>query len=646
MGSEKFCYKVEYIMRRRNFLLSGYALSCLADTVPQRKEWNRIAPRKGAKASDAEPHLTAVEVETDLLVAGGGLAGVCAAIAAARRGVKVVLVQDRSRLGGNSSSEVKMHVVGASCHKSRLGWRESGLLEEIRLQDATYNPHRRFELWDLLLYDKVVSEPNITLLLESTLTSVKMKDDEIVQALVRCDKSELLYRIKAKLYVDATGDSRLGLEAGAEMRMGREARAEFNEPLAPLESDGETLGSSILFTARQYDKPIPFAAPSWARKIMPEQLKHRAIKSWEYGYWWIEWGGSKDIIRDNEEIRYELMSITMGIWDYIKNSGNHPSSANWGMEWVGMMPGKRGSRRLVGDVMLTQADLERGTWEDAVAMGGWPMDDHPPGGFDRSDIPPNTSVKTKEVYNIPYRALYSKNVKNLFMAGRNISCSHVAFTSSRVMATCAVLGQAVGTAAAICLEKSVAPRGLYPKHVPQLQQALLRDDQSIRDLRNLDSSDFARSATVSASGEMEDAPASKILTGFTRNIPGKEVHYWSAKMAGEGAWIELKWDSPKTIGQVQLTFDSGFQRELTLTAQDAINQNIIRAPQPETVKDYEVLIRKRGASEWIRVAGEKGNYQRLRRHKFDAVEAEAVRIHVKATNGIQFARIFEVRCYA
>ena len=145
---------------------------------------------------------------------------------------------------------------------------------------------------------------------------------------------------------------------------------------------------------------------------------------------------------------------------------------------------------------------------------------------------------------------------------------------------------------------------------------------------------------------MEDAPASKILTGFTRNIPGKEIHYWSAKLADEGAWIELKWDSPKKISQMQITFDTGFQRELTLTAQDAINQNIIRAPQPETVKDYEVLIRKRGESEWTRVANEKGNFQRLRRHKFDAVEADAVRIHVKATNGIQFARIFEVRCYA
>ncbi len=641
-------------MHRRNFLLGSYSLACFADTAPPRKDWQRIAPKAGAKqlgsettdTSGTNSHMATVDIETDLLVAGGGLSGICAAIAAARRGVKVLLVQDRSRLGGNSSSEVKMHVVGASCHKSRLGWRESGILEEIRLQDATYNPHRRFELWDLLLYDKVVSEPNITLLMESTLTGVKMKNGEIAQAIVRCDKSELIYRIKAKLYVDASGDSRLGLEAGAEMRSGREARSEFNERLAPVKADGETLGSSILFTARQYDKPIPFVAPSWARKITKEHLKHRSIKSWEYGYWWIEWGGSKDIIRDNEEIRFELMAITMGIWDYIKNSGNHPTSANWGMEWIGMMPGKRGSRRMVGDVMMTQNDLERGTWEDAVAMGGWPMDDHPPGGFDLSDVPPNTSVKTKEVYNIPYRALYSKNVKNLFMAGRNISASHVAFTSSRVMATCAVIGQAVGTAAAVCLEKSVQPRGLYPKHITHLQQALLRDDQSIRDLRNQDPFDLAPSAKVSASGETEEAPASKILSGFTRNIPGKEVHFWSAKMADEGAWIDLKWDAPKKLRQIQITFDSGFQRELTLTAQDAVNDNIIRAPQPETVKDYEVLVRSKGSSEWVRVAEEKGNFQRLKRHKFDAIEAEAVRIHVKATNGIQFARIFEVRAYA
>ncbi|HWQ56454.1 MAG TPA: FAD-dependent oxidoreductase, partial [Bryobacteraceae bacterium] len=364
-----------------------------------RRDFDRIAPRGNLRRMAAnEPHMALVELDCDVLVAGGGMAGVCAAVAAARHGAKVVLVQDRSRLGGNSSSEVKMHIVGADCHTGRLGWREGGLIEEFRLDDAANNPQRSFELWDALLYDKVVSEPSITLLLESVLYAASVKRGRITEALVRCDKSEHLYRVRARMFIDSTGDSRLALEAGAEMRWGREARAEFGESLAPVEKDAETLGSSILFTSRQYQRPMPFTAPKWARKITKDQLRNRRITAWEYGYWWIEWGGNFNPIRDNERIRFELLSIVMGIWDHIKNSGEFPSSANFAMDWVGMMPGRRGSRRVVGDHVLTQNDLMSGThFDDAVAIGGWPLDDHPPGGFDRPDLPPNTVARPPEV---------------------------------------------------------------------------------------------------------------------------------------------------------------------------------------------------------------------------------------------------------
>ncbi|NWF83803.1 MAG: FAD-dependent oxidoreductase, partial [Bryobacteraceae bacterium] len=439
-------------MKRRDLFSqlpwTGYALAFNASGLFaqdagqwQKPDFDRIAPpRNRPHAIAHEPNMTLVELETDVFIAGGGLAGVCAALSAARHGARVVLVQDRSRLGGNSSSEVKMHVVGANSHKSRPGWREGGIIEELRLADAAGNPQRCWELWDLLLYDKVVSERNITLLLETAVYAAVKKNGKIDHVMARCDKSEHLYRVRAPLYVDATGDSRLGLEAGAEMRTGREARSEFNESLAPEKADEETLGSSILFTSRDYGKPMPFDPPKWARKVTKEQLKFRRITSWEYGYWWIEWGGNLNTIWDNERIRFELLSITMGIWDYIKNSGEHPTSANWAMDWVGMMPGKRGSRRLMGDHLLTEHDLLRGTFPDGVAIGGWPMDDHPPGGFDRPDLPPNTVLRTQEVYNIPLRALYSRNVSNLMMAGRNISATHAAFTSTRVMATCAVIG--------------------------------------------------------------------------------------------------------------------------------------------------------------------------------------------------------------
>lgn len=602
-----------------------------------------IAP-PGAKRGrlGAEPHMTLVELEADVCVAGGGLAGICAALAAARRGARVVLLQDRSRLGGNSSSEVKMHVVGANSHKGRAGWREGGLVEELRLDDAANNPQRCWELWDLLLYDKVVSEPNITLLLETTLYSAAKQNGRIATVMARCDKSEQLYRIRAAHFVDATGDSRLALEAGAEFRTGREARSEFNESLAPEKADQETLGSSVLFTSRDYGRPMAYAPPKWARKVTKEHLKFRNTRSWEYGYWWIEWGGDYDTIRDNERIRFQLLSIVTGVWDYIKNSGNHPDSANWALDWVGMMPGKRGSRRVVGDHLLTEHDLLRGTFADAVAMGGWPMDDHPPGGFDRPDLPPNTVLRTPEVFNIPLRSLYSRNIPNLWMAGRNISATHAAFTSTRVMATCACIGQAVGTAITHCLDQKVTPRQLAQdrQRVESLQQALLRDDQSLRGVPNQDPADLARQATIEASGELPHAPAKNVIDGWVRDIPGKEVHQWQGRMDSGGAWIELRWAKPVTLREVQLTFDTGFQRELTLTSSDGINKGIIRAPQPETVRDYRLLA---GARELTAV---KGNHQRLNRHKIEPVTTDRLRIHISATNGSDLARIFEVRCYA
>jgi hypothetical protein len=649
-------------MDRRDFLaagMTGYSVLVFAGDLPPvraaeepgrpKPDFDRVAPPKLPRMMEGEPHMALVDLECDVLVAGGGMAGVCAALSAARHGAKVVLVQDRSRLGGNSSSEVKMHVVGADCSGGRPGWREGGLIEAFRLQDAVRNPQRCFELWDLLLYDKIVSEPNITLILDSNLYAAETKAERIERVLVRCDKTEHIYRIAAKIYCDCTGDSRLGLEAGAEYRIGREAKSEFNESLGREQADDQTLGSSILFTARQHERSMPFVPPKWARKITKEMLRFRGVRSWEYGYWWIEWGGQISTIRDNERIRFELLSIVMGVWDYIKNSGNHPDSDRWALDWVGMLPGKRGSRRLVGDYLLTQHDLEgkNGDLEDAVAIGGWPFDDHPPSGFDKYDEPATRSIRMKDVYSIPLRSLYSKNIRNLMMAGRNISASHVAFTSSRVMATCSVIGQATGTAAALCVRHRVEPRRLYEdvRLRTELQQTLLRDDQSIKGLKNQDPKDLARKAKLTASAELPDAPATKIIDGFVRDIPKASIHRWSAPMTDEGAWIELSWDRPQTIREIQITFDSGFQRKLTLTAQDGFNAGMVRAPQPETVRDYSISYRQQPGGTLTEIAKVEGNFQRLNRHSVEPISARSLRLHVHATNGDKLARVFEVRCY-
>ena len=639
---------------------AGYSLIVRADgfssaAPPSREQisnaFNRVAPpHPGANHLAGEPHMTLVDLACDVFVAGGGMSGVCAAVAAARTGATVVLAQDRSRLGGNASSEVKMHIVGANCHNGRPGWREGGLIEEFRLDDAVNNPQRSWELWDLLLYDKLKSEPNVTLLLDSVLFAAETKDGAIQRVMVRCDKTEHLYRVQAKVYLDCTGDSRLAVESGAAFRWGREQCGEFNESLGLVTPDRQTLGSSILFTSSDYGRPVPFTPPKWARKVTKEQLQFRSVKAWEYGYWWIEWGGQLDTVRDNERIRFELLSIVLGVWDYIKNSGDHPTSLSWGMDWIGMVPGKRESRRIIGDHLLTQDDLtgKNNDFADAVAIGGWPMDDHPPSGFDMQDTHPCRQIKTAEVYNIPLRALYSKTVGNLMMAGRNISATHVAFTSTRVMATCSVMGQAAGTAAALCARHGLAPRQFAQDKVlvNELQQTLLRDDQTIKNVRNTDAQDLARAAKVTASAEYKTSKAANVINGSVRDMERDWHNRWGAPMTPDGAWLELAWDKPQTISRIQITFDTGFHRQLTLTSQESANRGIIRAPQPETVRDYEITAVVPGGDKPVTLAKVAGNYQRLNRHTLKPVEVKSIRLHITATNGDDVARVYEVRCYA
>jgi len=653
-------------MNRRQFLryswtFTGYSLlvCCPKEWAAEAQKSQRFVPSffqhitssssPGSKHLACDPHLPVVDLHCDVLIAGGGMAGVCAALAAARHGARVVLVQDRSRLGGNASSEVKMHIVGANCHGARPGWREGGLIEELRLEDAVRNPQWSFEMWDLLLYDKLIREPNITLLLDTVLYAAEVREGRIQQALARCDKTEQIYRVHAKIYIDCTGDSRLALEAGAETMWGREGRDQFGESLAPEKPDKKTMGSSILFTARDYGRPMPFQPPPWARKITPDMLRFRHPRPWEYGYWWIEWGGERNTIRDNERIRFELLSIVLGVWDYIKNSGTFPEAKTWAIDWIGMIPGKRESRRIVGEKILTQHDLEGRNGEpyDAVAIGGWPMDDHPPGGFDAWDQRPTRSVPVPEPYNIPLRCLYSRNIKNLMMAGRNISASHVAFSSTRVMATCSVIGQAVGTAAALCVHEGLLPRELAHDRdrVRHLQQLLLRDDQTIKGLRNEDPLDLARRARVTASDSHPPSRPENIINGLVRDMPGEWKNRWAAKMRPGGVWIQLEWDPPVRLSWIQITWDSGFHRELTLSASKAVQRRVIRGPQPETVRDYQILWRPTRNARWQSLVQVQGNYQRLVRHRFAPIQAQAIRIHITATNGSPLARVYEVRAY-
>lgn len=461
-------------------------------------------------------------VKADVTVVGGGLAGVCAAVAAARLGKRVSLVQNRPVLGGVSSSEIRVWVGGANGLTHNRHARETGIVGEMLVENQYRNPEGNPYIWDLVVLEKVKAEPNITLFLNTDVRELEASGPQERRTIQSCTGwmmgSERSIRFESPLFLDCTGDALIGLLSGAQFRSGREARAEFNEIWAPEVADEITLGSTILFHTKDTGKPVEFIRPSFARDITETTIPiHRILSTGDSGakYWWIEFGGGQDTIHDDAAIRDELWSAVYGIWDYIKNSGKF-DAANLTLEWVGSIPGKRESRRLVGDYMITQNDvIAQRRFDDRVAFGGWMVDLHPiKGMYDERGAAQN--MYGNGVFHIPFRCLYSVNVDNLLFAGRNISASHVGFGATRVMATCAAMGEAVGTAAALCLQNGWAPRTLGSKHIGMLQRQLLKQDAPLVGLRNDDPSDLARSARVSASSwrrhmKVEEAERSEPL---------------------------------------------------------------------------------------------------------------------------------------
>ena len=296
-----------------------------------------------------------------------------------------------------------------------------------------------------------------------------------------------------------------GFLAGAAFRIGAESTDEFDEKFAPTQEYGELLGHSIYFYTKDIGQPVQFTPPSFALDDITKIPRFRSFNAKEYGcrLWWIEYGGRLDTIHDTETIKWELWKVCYGVWNHIKNSGEFPEAANLTLEWIGTVPGKRESRRFEGDYMIHQKDLiEQRAHHDAVSFGGWAIDLHPADGV-FSEKPGCTQWHSKGVYQIPFRTMYSRNINNLFLAGRVLSASHVAFGSTRVMATCAHSGQAVGQAAAICKRDGLLPRELAETgKVETLQRELLRIGQHIPGLAMEDAEDLATKATVTASSQL------------------------------------------------------------------------------------------------------------------------------------------------
>ncbi|MCQ6563974.1 FAD-dependent oxidoreductase [Paenibacillus mendelii] len=447
-------------------------------------------------------------VSSDITVVGGGLAGVCAAIAAARLGRTVSLVQNRPMLGGNSSSEVRVWVCGATAHGTHRYARETGIMGEMFIENQFRNMDGNPYFWDLVVMEAVRAETNIRLFLNTDVHEAEAdgnEDNRTIRSVTGWMMgSERRIRFESAMFLDCSGDGLVGFLAGAKHRVGRESKDEYNEDWAPAVADDITLGSTLLFYTKDAGHPVKYIPPSFAKDITQTTIPmKRVIRSGDNGcaYWWIEWGGEFDTVHDNELIRDELWAAIYGIWDYIKNSGKFDAD-HMTLEWVGSLPGKREYRRFIGDYVLNQNDIvAQREFEDRIAFGGWSIDLHPPQGMYSTESG-SKHLHMDGIYHIPFRSLYSVNVDNLLMAGRDISASHVAFGTTRVMATCAIIGEAAGTGAALSVEKGITPRELHNGHLHELQQTMLRQDASIIGLRNEDPADLALQANVKASSTL------------------------------------------------------------------------------------------------------------------------------------------------
>lgn len=514
--------------------------------------------------------------EADLCVVGGGISGICAAVSAARHGARVILMQERPMLGGNASSEIRMWVCGAHGDNNR----ETGLIEELMMENQYRNPNKNYSLWDGILYEIVRFQPGIELLLNCSCNDCQMDGSRIESVTGWQMTTQTFHEVHAKLFADCSGDSVLAPLTGAEFRMGREAREEFGEDIAPEVADRKTMGMSCMIQAREETAPSDFIAPEWAYKYTKADLPHRVPDLTGLGenFWYLELGGECDCIADAETLRDELLKTAYGLWDYIKNAPeNKEINKNWRLDWMGILPGKRESRRYLGDYIMTQNDVRaEGRFDDLVAYGGWSMDDHHPGGF-RTSEPPTIFHPAPSPYGIPYRSMYSRNVANLFCAGRNISVTHTAMSSTRVMATCGTIGQAVGIAAAIAARDDLSPRGVYEQRIDELKQTLMEDDCYLPFNRRAVPELTAKARLVCHSPDAEN-----LRNGLDRPI-GSEDNGCHLPL---GSAVSYEFGRAAKVGRVRLILDSDLNRETLPPLERKLNRNMIHNRHLAWVDSY------------------------------------------------------------
>lgn len=445
----------------------------------------------------------------DVVVVGAGVAGINAAIASSRSGARTALIQNRPMIGGNNSPEMGVPVLGPADYGKKNA-RESGLNEEAGREQA-YHFHLK---WSQGAERMAATETNLTIFLNTHVYDVERTDGFRITAVRAFDMIDgHLTRYTGDMFIDCTGDGWVGYYAGAELMRGRESRTMFGESKAPDQADIITMSGSLFhahtlaYNSVDTGSPSPYEGPDWLWDLRYNttnlQVRKRYEGTYRSGSWWHENRGTVDDLWDPEAARDGLVRVSLSYWNWMKNYSDHKDQAgNRRLLPVPVTNAKRETRRLVGDHILTQDEVLRAEpFPDRVAYGGWGLDIHHPEGIFSTEGPFDFNTPTP-MHNIPFRILYSKNVPNLLFAGRNVSVTHVALGTVRVQGTTGVMGQAVGTAAAMCTRYGTDPRGLYASRMTELQQQLLKDDQYIIGLRNEDPADLARKATVTVSSEM------------------------------------------------------------------------------------------------------------------------------------------------
>ena len=576
--------------------------------------------------------------EFDCIVVGGGAAGITAAIAAARHGLKTALVNDRPILGGNGSDEAHVALEG-SAHR---GYHETGIIYEIKSKKEATGL-----TWSQIFAEFTKNENNLTVFNDTLVKAAETKENNITSVSAVNTINLSGYIFNADVFVDATGDAWLGYYAGANYRVGREAKFEYNESAAPICADGNTMsgcttrtvtdGSDTVcsYYAEKTNTPVSFSAPDWAFKLPEGDALGREPQYIDRGHWWLEMPNDYDDIWESEFVRDSMIRMSVGYFNWLKNSWPEKESAkNYKLKSLGLYIAKRESRRLTGDYVMTENDFVDGTeFDDAVCYSGWNIDVHHVDGIFSGDQGEFSVNRVVPITPIPFRSLYSKNIKNLMMAGRCISVTHIGLGPVRVQLTAATISQAVGTAAYLCKKYKKSPKEIGKEHIAELQQILLKEDITILHHFNSDENDLARKSVITADSFTENGKPENVINGKTRLTESENYAWISSKNLPQS--ITLTFEKETEINQVRITFDIPFSEYLHCFKPSPILKNL--------VKDYDIDADING--KWIKLAEVRDNIYRLSITDFPKIKTKKIKITVLKSVSGEKAIIPEIRLY-